>query len=209
MVPVRKRRISFLVIIAALLLAALCVIWLVRGRNSPPIAAKGGESFQNVATIETPFHLQRDPRWRNETIGGTGETLSKVGCTVSSLAMALEHYGIRLTPAQLNDWLKTNGGYTWRGWLKWGAVSAVAEGKVSVAIVPKPTHADIDGALKQSQPVMVKVLINRVVPHWVLIVGKTGQEYLIHDPLGDGQSAELLSKYGSDIYGVRVVKPSG
>src|SRR5436309_6401131 len=119
-----KRRIAILGI--ALLLAGLCLLWLVRGHNSPPIAPRGGGSFEHFAGIETPFYLQRDPRWKEDTIGGTDENLGKVGCTVSSLAMALDHYGLHLNPAQLNAWLKTNDGYTWRGWLKWGAVSRLA-----------------------------------------------------------------------------------
>ena len=69
--------------------------------------------------------------------------------------------------------------------------------------------ADLDLALKQGQPVMAKALINRLVPHWVLIAGKEGQEYLIHDPLGDGKTAESLSKYGSNIYGLRIIKAGG
>jgi hypothetical protein len=51
------------------------------------------------------------------------------------------------------------------------------------------------------------VFINRVIPHWVLIVGKDGRDYLMRDPLNDGKTLEKLSKYGSDIYGVRIVRP--
>jgi hypothetical protein len=205
--PFWKRRIPFLIIVLGLVLVGMLILWQVRGRNSTPITARGGEPFRQFARLEAPFYLQRDPRWAEETIGASGERLSKVGCTVCSLAMALEHYGVHRTPAELNAWLKANGGYNWRGWLRWHAISKAADGSVAVDIVAKPTHADIDGALRQSRPVMVKVLISRLVPHWVLIVGKEGQEYVIHDPLGDGRTVEPLSKYESDIYGVRIIKP--
>jgi hypothetical protein len=46
-----------------------------------------------------------------------------------------------------------------------------------------------------------------VIPHWVLLVGKDGQDYLMRDPLNDGKTLEKLSKYGGDIYGVRIVRP--
>jgi hypothetical protein len=191
--------------LVALVVAAAAAAWYLRGRNSPPIAAAGGQSFTNFAAIQTPFYLQRDVRWKDETIG-SGETLGKVGCTVSSLAMALDRYGVSFTPKSLNDALKANNGYTRRGWLQWIAVTKVSEGKAQVAVLPTPTHGDIDAALQAGEPVLAKVFINRVIPHWVLIVGKDGQEYLMRDPLNERKDLEHLSKYGSDVYGVRIVK---
>ena len=72
----------------------------------------------------------------------------------------------------------------------------------------KPSHVDLDVALTDKNPVAVKLLINGTIPHWVLIVGKQSTNYLMRDPLGDGHSLESLSKYESDIFGVRIVKRS-
>jgi len=177
-----------------------------RGRNSPPIASRGGEPFSNFTTIETPFYAQQDARWKDEEVGGSHEKLADVGCTVCSLAMALGHFGVRLTPKELNDSIKRHDGYTWRGWLKWETVVKVSGGKVDVEILAKPSHADIDAALKRGQPVLAKVFIHQVIPHWVLIVGKDNTEYLIRDPLGDDATLEALSKIDSDVYGVRIIK---
>jgi hypothetical protein len=195
-----------IVVVALVALAvAAAAAWYLRGRNSPPIAATGGQSFTNFAAIQTPFYLQRDARWKDETIG-SGETLGKVGCTVSSLAMALDRYGVSFTPKSLNDALKANDGYTRRGWLQWIAVTKVSEGKAQVAVLSAPTHGDMDAALQAGEPILAKVFINRVIPHWVLVVGKDGQEYLMRDPLNERKDLEHLSKYGSDVYGVRIVK---
>ena len=198
-----------------LLLAALVVAGtlggafsLLRGHNSSPIAARGGEAFHNFATLRTPFYLQHDPRWKDEPIGGSGETLGKVGCAVCSLAMALDRFGVSVTPAELNGALKANQGYTWRGWLKWDTISKISDHKVLVQIVSKPTHSHLDTALKRGHPVLAKVFLHHVVPHWVLVVGKEGAEYLIRDPLGDGYTVERLSKYHSDIFGIRIVQPA-
>ena len=190
----------------AIVVLAGAAFWYLRGRNSPPIAASGGAPFTNFVAIETPFYLQRDERWKNDTIR-SGETLAKVGCTVSSLAMALEHYGVSFTPGTLNAALNANGGYTRRGWLQWIAVTKVSGGKASVEVLAKPMHQDIDSALTAHQPVLAKVFINRVIPHWVLLVAKDGPDYLMRDPLNDEKTLEKLSKYGSDIYGVRIVRP--
>ena len=189
-------------------LLAAVMFWYLRGRNSPPIAASGGVAFTNFAALVTPHYLQRDPQWKDETIG-SGETLAKVGCTVSSLAMALEHYGVHLTPKSLNDSLKANDGYTRRGWLLWGAVEKISGGKASVRALDKPTHADLDAALQAGHPVLVKVFINKIIPHWVLVSGKDGTNYLMRDPLNEAKTLTPLVSYGSDIYGVRIVEPGG
>ena len=128
------------------------------------------------------------------------------GCTVCRVAMALDHYGIKITPKRLNDSLNANAGYTARGWLKWGSVSKISEGKVTLDYIGKPTFQRIDAALTNGQPVIAKVFINEIVPHWVLIVGKENTEYLIRDPLGDGRSLRQLSYYGSSIYAIRILK---
>lgn len=197
------RRIPFLIVLGGLGIAA----WQLRERNSPPISARGGEPFQNFATLESPSYLQSDDRWRDEKIGGGGR-LGDVGCAVCSLAMALEHFGAHYTPKELNDQLKAKDGYTWRGWLKWQAILSVTGDKITVEAVRKPSHGDIDTALKNRYPVIAKLLINGTIPHWVLIVGKQGTNYLMRDPLGDGHSVEPVSKYESDIFGVRIVRPA-
>jgi hypothetical protein len=171
-----KRRIPFSNILSVL--SVVCVvIWQIRGRNSTPIPARGGESFQNFATIETPFYWQRDDCRKDETLGGSCESLSKVGCTVCSRSMVLSHYGVNLTPKELNNLLKQNDGYTWRGWLKWNTISNISQNKAAVQGLAKPSYAHIDAALKNGKPVLAKVSINHVIPHWVLIVGKDGIDY--------------------------------
>lgn len=192
-------------LLVGLALLAAAAFWYLRGRNSPPIAAAGGLAFTNFAPLVTPHYLQRDPQWKDETIG-SGETLASVGCTVSSLAMALESYGVHFTPKTLNDTLKANGGYTRRGWLMWSAVEKISNRQASVRALDKPTHADLDAALQARQPVLIKVFINKVIPHWVLLSGKDGTNYLMRDPLDESKSLKLVSSYGSEIFGVRIVE---
>jgi hypothetical protein len=186
---------------------ALAAIWARRGLRErlQAISSKGGEAM-TVGVMMTPHYLQRDSRWADETVGGTGERLARVGCTVCSLAMALDHYGIKTTPKELNSFLKQNGGYTPRGWLKWDSVPGFTGGKVTMDYIGRPSFERIDGALKANQPVIVKVFIKGIIPHWVLIVGKEQSEYLMRDPLGDGKTVQPLSKYGSRVYAIRILK---
>ncbi|NJO17577.1 MAG: hypothetical protein HC877_18120 [Thioploca sp.] len=153
----------------------------------------------------TPIYLQNDPRWKNDRIGGSQQTLGAVGCTICCVSMALAHYGIDLPPPQLNELLKANNGYTSQGWLKWQTVSQLTSSQIDFMIADQPQTALIDAALRLSQPVIAKILLYGIFPHWVLIVGKNGPDYLIKDPLGDGKSLDRLS-HQQRIYAIRVVK---
>jgi hypothetical protein len=61
----------------------------------------------------------------------------------------------------------------------------------------------------RDQPVIAKVFIHGIIPHWVLIVGKERNEYLMCDPLGDGQTVRRLSDYESKVHAIRTLKRSG
>jgi len=206
MSPFLKRRIPFLLILLIIAVTAL----LVRQRrmpSGPTITASGGEPFQNFTPLDTTFFLQTDPRWENDTIGGSGESLKNAGCTLSCLAMALHAHGIRQTPAELNALLKSNNGYTALGLIKWEAVPGLFKGAVRVDYSSPLSHQSIDTALRQRQPVLARIFLG-TAQHWVLIVGKEGAEYLVRDPLGEGQSLERLSRFESPIYAIRIVKHS-
>ncbi|MEW6128706.1 MAG: cysteine peptidase family C39 domain-containing protein [Acidobacteriota bacterium] len=199
---------KYLLITASIvLIALLSTLYFFYKRKSPEvlsIPAVGGRVEARFHFAESPIFLQTDSRWATQEIGGSREPLRAVGCTICSLSMALAHYDIEMTPDALNEKLKAQEGFTEQGWLKWNKIASVTEQKIRVDI-PTLSHEAIDHALKSQQPVIAKILLNGSIQHWVLIVGKSGQEYLIKDPLGDGRSLEPLSKFGSDIFAIRVV----
>jgi hypothetical protein len=202
----KKRLLVYPIFLICLFLAYGFHLWHRQGRNPHAISAAGGEPFQNLPAIGTPFYLQTDSRWENDKIGGSGETLGNVGCTLCGLAMALDHYGFKKTPAELNRLLIAQDGFTSAGLIKWDSVAALTDGKISVDYSCPLTFASIDNALKLQQPVLARIFISNVAPHWVLIVGKEGLEYLTRDPLGDGRTLDRLSNYGSDVHSIRIVK---
>jgi hypothetical protein len=200
-------KIRLLVVGIAGILAILALLFLrSRGWNSNAIACRGGETFEHFPGIETPLYLQRDKAWESDRIGSTGETLGRVGCTVCCLAMGLARFGIQTTPGELNEWLKMHEGYSPRGWLRWETVSKLTAGKVYVDFRAPLKHETIDAALKARQPVLAKVFINRVITHWVLVVGKQGVEYVVMDPLSGARKPDLLSRYSSDVHAIRILK---
>ncbi len=183
---------------------AACLIW--GNKEQEPISPIGGIAEGTFHFSLLPIFRQNDPRWAQEEIGGSKEPLREVGCIVSSMSMALAHYGIELFPDQLNSELKAKHGYTKKGWIKWNAITEITKQAITIEIPRVLNHVVIDSALKANQPVIAKVYLHGIIPHWILIVGKTEQEYLIKDPLGRINDLEKLSKFGSDIYAIRIVR---
>jgi ABC-type bacteriocin/lantibiotic exporter with double-glycine peptidase domain len=152
-----------------------------------------------------PIYLQTDPRWIDQKIGGSQEKFGAVGCTVTCVSMALSHFGIKLLPDKLNELIKHINGYTKDGCLIWNSISKITNNKINIKVPCRPDYDSIDSALRKNQPVIAKVFLNGRVPHWVLIIGKDKNEYLIKDPLGDGKSINKISKFNSNIYSIRIV----
>jgi hypothetical protein len=206
MTAARKKYTLLAVALGLALLCAVGLLWFLRKpQQVQSIAASGGEAEKHYEISQSPFFLQTDARWSNDEIGGSRESLRAVGCTICSVSMALAHHGIEMTPAQLNEKLKAGDGYTEQGWLRWNRITELTDRKIRIEIPQRLSHEVIDKALKAGQPVIAKVFLNRVITHWVLIVGKSGLDYLIKDPLGDGRTLDTLSKFGSDIYAIRIV----
>ncbi|MBN8248217.1 MAG: hypothetical protein J0L84_12330 [Verrucomicrobia bacterium] len=170
------------------------------------MAPTADEAVPGSVMASGPTYLQADPRWAAETVGGSGEPLRRVGCTLCCLSMALAHHGMTNDPAALNRMLKDHDGYTYRGWVKWGAVNRITDGRIEVWLPQHPSHQVINAALAEGNPVLVKVILRSGFQHWVMLVGRDQREYLMKDPLGDGKSLQMLSSLGSDILAVRVVR---
>jgi len=159
---------------------------------------------KDIEPLKIPsFYNQRDKRWALDKLGNTNETVGKVGCLISSICMNISYYQKDIDPKELNQKLRELDGYTNRGWLIWSKLQKIDK-KFSISF-PKLSHKSIEKYLLQQKPVLAKVYINKVIPHWVLIVGKKGNEYLMLDPLGDGEITKV-SSYGGYIYSVRVLE---
>jgi ABC-type bacteriocin/lantibiotic exporter with double-glycine peptidase domain len=153
-----------------------------------------------------PRFLQRDPKWSGEKLGASQETLGEVGCTVCNLAMAANALGEQTNPRDLNAMLTQRGGFTKDGWLVWGHVAKVFGGRVEAVVSDRPSHAAMDGALKRGEYPIVKILLWEMVPHWVVVIGKEGTEYLVRDPLEDTAEPLRLSGQAGRIESVRYVR---
>ncbi|MCS7055774.1 MAG: SH3 domain-containing protein, partial [Thermoflexales bacterium] len=152
---------------------------------------------------------QRDPRWRDIPLGFTtaGHTIGSDGCTLTCLTMLANGFGFQETPATLNDKLKAlgpNQGF-FGALVAWFGLPRVLPGLrlnelVECRRVPAPM-AEIDAALDAGRPVVVELDMSPsqgFQNHWVLIYGRRGDDYLIHDPWSwpTEQMALLTQRYG-------------
>jgi hypothetical protein len=113
------KRAAFLLAVAIAGTTALLAWKLMPGRHAEvhlePLAENAAP--RSVLTL-APFYLQTDAKWARDKIGGSGEDLRAVGCTICCLSMALAQHGIQIDPGELNRKFKEADGYTSRGWIK-------------------------------------------------------------------------------------------
>ncbi len=150
---------------------------------------------------------QRDARWADKRLGqvGSNQTIGKWGCLLTCFAMVANVYDHQVTPAQLNDSMVRQGGFIDVNLTKWNALTDVYTDMIyggKVGSTPEVTKT-IDASLAEGRPVAVQVDFTSDTPytdndqHWVLIVGKDGEDYRINDPwLLPAQEASLKQRYG-------------
>jgi len=224
----RVRRAAILALCAAaaglILAAGLRIRYLLDSRSRSPSLAEGAAAVPSASPapssatpspsdgrvlLGVPMFKQWDPAWGGDALGGSGEQLRCVGCTVSCVAMVFRHYGIEADPGRLNAWLKGNGGYTARGWLKWDKCVEYSGGRAALEYIGEPDAARMGRAFEAGRPAIVKVLLDGGVQHWVLVVGREGSDWLVNDPLNLSFEPVRLSDYRSGALALRIFRKAG
>lgn len=173
-------------------------------RKASPLPAQGGLWFPVTVLNDVPHFAQNDRRWSRDKLGGTPATLGEEGCAVASAAMVLASYGADLDPGRLNAHLRDSGGYTERGWLYWEKASAYPPAVAEHVYEDDASHFLIDWNLLRGNPVIVRLRYPNGITHFVVVVGKSGYEYLIRDPgAGFAKGVYFLSEFGSPIEALR------
>ena len=158
------------------------------------------------ASLTAPLS-QNDPAWAGLRLGhaGSPQTIGKWGCLLTCFAMMANALGKTTNPAQLNEAMIRKGGFVNIFETKWKALSdvyteIVYEGKFGSA---PDVVTRINDNLANGFPVAIQVDFTRDTPysdndqHWVLIVGRDGNDYRINDPwLWPPQEASLRQRYG-------------
>ena len=199
------KKYKIVIIFLSLLVVASLLFWFQPVERVQAISSISQTDRGDIVPIQIPnFYNQRDKKWASDTLGNTNETVGKVGCLVSSICMNMSYYQANMTPKELNVKLRELEGYTPRGWLIWSKLEEVTDNRLSISF-PKLSHESIERNLLAKKPVLAKVYINKIIPHWILIVGKKNNEYLMLDPLTQGELSNI-SRYGGYIYSIRVLE---
>ncbi len=188
--PKRQRRLwPWIVALLVLLLAAAAAWftwWLTAKRV---IGSSGGLYFIHAVAIHVPTFRQGDPRWHDDPLGDTTDTLGSAGCAVTSAAMVLKWYGADTDPQRLNNYLTGHHGYEGTGYIIWEKAAKLGD-HVKKAYEDLPSYWRIDHQLMKGNPVIVRLHFPNGGMHFVVIAGKRGFDYLILDP-GAGWSKGL------------------
>jgi hypothetical protein len=210
----KRRRLLWAALAGLLLLLLLLMTWggiaVWRFTSARVIASSGGIYFFRPVALDVPEFRQGDPRWHNDALGNTADTLGQTGCAVSSAAMVLKSYGIDTDPQRLNQYLTTHNGYVGTGYLVWEKAAELGNGTIEKAYEDLPSYCRIDCELIHGNPVIVRMHLPSGVTHFVVIAGKRGYDYLIRDP-GAGWDRGLypLREITPTIDGLRYYRRKG
>jgi len=153
-------------------------------------------------------YRQDDPIWASDKIGATSDSLGHFGCTIASVSVAASNLlGTEITPEDMNTRLSDVNGFTNRGWLVWKHVETATDGQIRAALDPKPSHEAINQCMLADGYPVIKIKLGGEVIHWVVIVGRADNDYLIRDPLvGTAKDEPIqLSSRSENIYASRCV----
>lgn len=190
--------------------------WVNRGEN--PFLPEGELTFPDttlsylpeIGTPEVPqpeggFILpieplsQLDERWKDIQLGTSASTIGGYGCLITAVSMMLNYYGYDITPDILNDELNSHAGYSNGNLLVWGSIPVIYPDVTYDGKYAGARNDIIDARLDDGRPVLVHVDYNPdtapIEQHWVLIVGKNSDGYIINDPR-DGLQLSFVKRYG-------------
>lgn len=208
--PIASKNLKLIYVAICLAVLALLALFILNDKKPEPVDQALPEGIRASFMMPDRYvYRQDDTRWAAETIGDTSDTLYAYGCTIASVAMAASNLTReRITPQSLNTKLSDAGGFTDRGWLIWDKVQEATDATVSATYFDKPSHQDINLCMDDGGYPVIKIKLYESIIHWVTIVGKSDDEYLIRDPLlGIETDPPIgLSSRSDKIHAVRCIK---
>jgi len=140
---------------------------------------------------------QRDSRWAKKLIGKSNMTIFEVGCLITSVAMLYNHYGYRVTPADIASQSNRFFSNTAMMLIPWVAPPGMSYYSISTSSIDKEL---------EKRPVVVGVYAGPYGTHFVVLSKKSGNDYIMYDPWY-GPDLKFSSRYSkSSIYSASVFK---
>lgn len=171
-----------------------------------------------ITDIPVPNYYQNDDQWRCDQIGDctaydsceqwkwacdeqpTILTIGDIGCTISSYAMIFEYYTPAhfMTPLELDTCYTAHGEYgdfggcgsCGRPW--WNLNQSVCKPGDVTYVGDNPTQAEVDADLQAGYPLM-----GELPGHYVVIVGKSGADYHVNNPVIGGLTTYAFGDFSN------------
>lgn len=159
---------------------------------------------QDYTVPELNYYRQNDPEWQNEQIGTSQRKMGSTGCLIACVSSAISQLDLAVTPKEFNDRLTQVDGFQGADliWYKINEAFPHIDYRYSRTFSNRMIESDLEKGLLP----IVNVKYHKTgITHWVIIAGAKDGEFIICDPLGDGQSTSLLSDHGK-VYAYRVIE---
>lgn len=202
-------RLSLAFVVVMLLLLGLGGWWYREWTWRGTITGSGGLFFFTRTELAVPAFSQDDERWSGDPLGPSSDTIGSAGCALTSAAMTLRYYGVDIDPQRLNLYLETHEGYTPEGWLYWEKAADTAHGGLEKEYEDAPSYALLDENVLLGNPVIVRLKLSNGMTHFVVVVGKSGWDYLIRDPAAMEAGVYPLKQRSNIVTGLRYYRKIG
>ena len=150
-----------------------------------------GASGYAAVSLDVPSFKQTDSRWANVTLGSSGQTMAKIGCATTAIAMMESHrLGYTIYPDAMAKQLR----YTASGSVYWPSHYTTVTASGGLAAIYR--------LLAQGKPVLYGAKNRYGSQHWVVITGFSGGSltagnFTIHDP---GSNSRTTLQAFSNVY---------
>ena len=144
------------------------------------------------------YYNQRDSAWGNIGMGGSSYSMASYGCLATSVSMMASHNGKNIKPGDIavnSDAFVPGTGYLYHDF----SINGI---KVTVNTASKSI---LDSELSAGRPVIAGLYSGP--DHFIVILRKEGDKYIMNDPfMENGSERPLTDKYSvSDITSLRLV----
>lgn len=144
------------------------------------------------------YYNQRDANWGNMSLGGSSYSVAEYGCLVSSISMIASHYGKNIKPSDIaivNNAFVPGTGYLYHSFSVNG---------ISVNVI-NASKSILDSELSAGRPVIAGLYSGP--DHFIVILRKEGDNYIMHDPfMENGNARPLTDQYSvGNISSLRLV----
>ena len=151
------------------------------------------------------YYNQRDSQWGNLGLGGSSYSVAEYGCLVSSVSMMASHAGKDIKPGDIAA--VSSAFVPGYGWLR----HSFSVNGINVTISPFTSYyhseviSKLDSELNAGRSVIAGMYSGP--DHFIVIVKKEGDKYIMHDPfLENGNNRDFSEKYSlSEINSLRLV----